>query len=44
MLSLTKNMCLARNPENATYAQWLLDVGDGKLTAEDGSILLSKEK
>ena len=44
VLSLTENMHLARNPENATYAQWLLDVGDGKLTAEDGSILLSKEK
>ena len=44
VLSLTENMCLAGNPENATYAQWLLDVGDGKLTAEDGSILLSEEK
>ena len=44
VLSLTENMHLARNPENATYAQWLLDVGNGKLTAEDGSNLLSKEK
>ena len=44
VLSLMENMRLARNPENAIYAQWILDVGNGKLTAEDGSILLSKEK
>ena len=44
--SLTENMHLARNPEDTAYqyAQWLLDVGDGKFTAGDSSTLLSEEK
>ena len=43
-LTLTENMRLARNPDDADYAEWLLKVGDGKLTAEDGSILLQEDK
>ena len=44
VLHLTKNMHLAKNPEDVEYATWLLKVGNGQLTAEDGSILLSNDK
>ena len=44
ILSLTENMRLSRNPEDVNYAEWLLNIGDGKLTAEDCSITLSANK
>ena len=33
-----------RNPEDVDYAKWLLDIGDGRLTAEDSNITLSAKK
>lgn len=37
---LTENRRLINSPENATFAQYLLDVGGGRRTEADGSITL----
>ena len=44
VLHLTQNMRLSTDPDDAAYANWLLEVGNGKHTADDDSILLSDDK
>ncbi len=40
MQQLTQDMCLEQSPEAVHFAQWLLNVGAGSNSGEDGQVKL----